>query len=141
VASATVPEEPPPPAPEPPSARARGNAPVDIPGLFDDYGFPAHAAVEHLCGGRDFIGGGESRSWDVFVSAEPPERLVAAYKGKLGVRGLTDEDGSTTWKVPSGSDEPQRSLSVVMPGSTGKHRSCAARPSPAVKSIVTLTRR
>lgn len=102
--------------------------------LFDDYGFPAYSAASHLCGKRD-LGQSEPITWDAFVSADAPERVVAAYKRRLGERGFTAAGAGGSWTFP------ERSLTVLSPDQTGKHKSCDAKPSPAAKSVLVLTRR
>ncbi len=127
--------EPPPLVPPP-----RTVDPKSVAGRFDDYGFPMLAAVEHLCGRREYPSHGVHLTWDAFATDVSPGELVKLYQKRIGKQGFTAEGAGGSWRIPP--DAPiHRTLSVSAVGASGPHRSCPAKPGPGAKSVIVLSRR
>jgi hypothetical protein len=123
-----------------PAASKRRPEPASAARLFDDYGFPALAAVEHLCGRRDYPPGGGELTWDAFASDTPPAELVERYKKRIGETGFQRRGQGAIWTVPAGAPLP-RTLEVLSLEAQGRHRACAAKPGPGARSVIVISRR
>jgi hypothetical protein len=123
-----------------PAATKRRPEPASAARLFDDYGFPVLAAVEHLCGRRDYPPGGGELTWDAFACESPPAELVERYKKRIGESGFQARGQGAIWTVPAGAPNP-RTLEVLALDAQGKHRSCTAKPGPGAKSVIVISRR
>lgn len=124
----------------PPAAKKRRPDPISATGLFDDYGFPALAAVEHLCGKRDYPLSGGHLTWDAFAADTAPAALVVRYEKRLSSAGLSRSGAGGTWRLPVDA-ATARTLDVLALDAPGPHRACKAKPGPGAKSIIVLSRR
>ncbi len=107
--------------------------------MFQEYGFPGHPNLDHLCGRRFRDPQGGSTSWDAFCSEDPPGVIVDSIASRLGHAGFEREAEGGVWRLPPGA-AAQRTLEVKSVDAGGVHRACGPQPGPLAKSVVTLTR-
>ncbi len=129
-----------PPTKSAPVREKRAAEPKTALGIFDDYGFPVVSAVEHICGRRDFPLAGGTLTWDAFASDSSPAELIARYRKRIGSQGFEQKGAGGVWKLPVDA-ALARSLEVLTPNAPGPHRACKAKPAPAAKSIILVSRR
>lgn len=123
----------------PPEPATAPSQPPSVQEIFDHYGFPAYANLIHLCGRSERTLMGDSARWDAFTTSDPLDRVLAAYRKKLGERGFTAAAGGGSWVLPTGGTE--RSLAVLPPSSPGTHQNCATPPKADTASVVVVSRR
>lgn len=80
----------------------------------------------------------EESRWDAFAVSAPQAAIVAAYKKRLGTRGLVERGARATWTVRELGGE--RTLEVYPANASGSHELCEPLPSPS-DVVIVLTRR
>lgn len=131
-----IPLEAPPPTarPDTPEGPERNRA------IISGYGFPGYPALVHLCGKRVYQASGGHLTWDAFVSADPPKKVLEHYKSRLTERGFADDKDGGTWRLPPQSAVPDRVLTIKKASAPGPHRGCDEVPSKDAKSVLIMSR-
>jgi hypothetical protein len=118
-----------------------GFASISSPGDSRDeeslHGFPVAKSARHLCDGQVYGTEGEEISWDALTSPEPPEKLAAFYTKRLGKERLTQDKDGWTWRMPAGSPQPDRVLSLDPVTADGPWTQCD-KPIPSDARTVLL---
>jgi hypothetical protein len=128
------------PEPAAPPSRTTDAGSVSPVAIFDSYGFPPQAKVEHLCAQRVYDRTGGHVTWDAFASPDPPEKLVTHYKARLGEAGFSAHGSGGIWRLPAGQPTPRRTLDVLSTSDSGPYQRCERKPGPAARSVLVLTR-
>lgn len=101
------------------------------------HGFPVVKSARHLCEQRVYGVEGEEILWDALTAPEPPEELAVFYTERLGKEALTQDEDGWTWRMPAGSPQPDRVLSLHRVTADGPWKQCD-QPVPSDARTVLL---
>jgi hypothetical protein len=106
--------------------------------LFDSYKFPSYDGATHLCGESVLANVAEIR-WDAFSSPDSVEKVISFYEKKLGKEGFEREGDGGEWKLPAGSDKPERIIEILPIGAQAPYQECENKPAASSKSIIMVS--
>ncbi len=128
-------------SPPPPTARPNTEeGPERNRSIISEYGFPGYPGLVHLCGKRVYQAAGGHLTWDAFLSADAPAKVLEHFKSKLTERGFAEDKGGGTWRLPPQSPVPNRVLTVMRATDAGPHRGCDEVPSKDARSVIFMSR-
>ena len=106
--------------------------------VFRSHGFPRFESARHLCQERVY-GSGAEISWDVLTTSVQPDQLAAFYTEHLGVKALTKDVDGWTWRLTSGSPQPDHVLSIHPITAEGPWKQCKQSIPSDAKTIIMLS--